>query len=393
MSRYFEHAASSDEANDKVVTMTENILAQIIQERQESFLTAEEKSLATLKLQRIDIQVGYPKVCGRIAVPLEGEANVLQSPDAKNPNAIQAYYSGLNITTSFYNNIVSAAMFNVNKSFERLSHSTDKAEWWYASDESYPDAFYTGARNDLVILGGILQHPVFSVDLPDYINYGSIGSVCGHELSHSLDSVNRLYNPSGVYANWWSNGTIATYEDRSQCFIQEYSNFTLETPDGPIPVDGNRTLAENLADNGGVHAAYNAWRRNEDNKPADQRDKLLQGLNFTADQLFFLSAGNFFCEKIGPVAAQVYATNEHPPGFTRIKGIMLNQPSFRKAFSCPNQNITCNMWSNATTLVAEQGNPSNPSAQGGAATKSDIPKFCLMILAALVVVPTILSEF
>jgi endothelin-converting enzyme len=276
-----------------------------------------------------------------------------------------------------------------------LTTGTDKAAWSYGTDIGDVNAFYTGARNDIVILAGIMQHPIFGVDLPDYVNYGSIGSVSGHELSHSMDSVNRLYNPDGVYSPWWSNATIQTYQDRSQCFVKQYNNFTFPTPNGPMPVDGSRTLAENLADNGGVNAAYAAWRKNEDAKPVDQRDKLLQGLNFTADQLFFLSAGNFFCEKLGPVAETVYTTNEHPPEFTRIKGIMLNQPGFRKAFNCPNQQIQCDMWSNATTLAAEQGDGgvSTSNGQSSVAAESTMSGFALLASVMTIAVSTVVLAF
>jgi len=149
-------------------------------------------------------------------------------------------------------------------------------------------------------------------ELPKYLSYGAFGAVSGHEVSHayvipaisfhitdkqsySFDSTGRHFDQNGNYTDWWDTATVDEFERKAECFVQQYNNFTIDGPDGkPHNVNGRLTLGENLADAGGLSAAFNAWKRREAERPA----QLLPGLQeYTKEQMFFLSFGKVWCGK------------------------------------------------------------------------------------------------
>lgn len=133
----------------------------------------------------------------------------------------------------------------------------------------------------------------------------------------AFDSTGRHYDETGNYTDWWDAQTVSAFEERAQCFIDQYSNFTVPGPgDKPLHVNGRLTLGENIADAGGVGAAYFAWRKRDEASP----DPLLPGLAaFTKDQLFFISYGNWWCGKITKEAAEEAIYNDpHAPHSARV---------------------------------------------------------------------------
>src|ERR1700753_1587686 len=106
-----------------------------------------------------------------------------------------------------------------------------------------------------------MQFPVFDVEFPEYLSYGAFASVAGHELSHAFDSTGRHYDDTGNFTDWWSEETVEEFKSRAQCFIDQYSNFTITGPDGKkYHINGRLTQGENIADAGGVNAAFSAWK-------------------------------------------------------------------------------------------------------------------------------------
>ena len=143
------------------------------------------------------------------------------------------------------------------------------------------NAYYSISSNEIVFPAGILQPPFFQKDLPSAINYGAIGSVIGHEMTHGFDNQGREFDADGNMHLWWTNSSLTKFEENSQCFIKQYSNFILNGQNE----NGQRTLGENIADNGGIKIAYFAYEKHRQH-PSTNR---LPGLDYTSDQLFFIA--------------------------------------------------------------------------------------------------------
>jgi endothelin-converting enzyme/putative endopeptidase len=186
------------------------------------------------------------------------------------------------------------------------------------------DGFGSKAQNAVGFTAGFLQPPVFDPRLDDAVNFGGLGSVIGHELSHRFDDEGRKYDAEGNLRPWWSKEDVARFEERAKCFADEYSGF--HTEDG-TPVNGTLTLGENIADNGGIRLSYAALHPSETGPKID---------GFTPAQRFFLAWGQIRCENVTPEAARRQAaSDEHAPGRFRVDGVVPNMPEFARAFSCP----------------------------------------------------------
>ena len=194
-----------------------------------------------------------------------------------------------------------------------------------------------------------MQAPVFyDPSVPQYLSYGAFGSVSGHELSHgkpnleyvsmpqlielAFDSMGRHYDETGNFTDWWDKSTVEAFQDKAQCFVDQYHKFTVPNPNGePLHVNGRLTLGENIADAGGVNAAFAAWKDAKGSIP----ENLLPGLHsFTKEQLFFISYGNWWCGKVRPeTAVNLVYRDPHAPTRARILGTMANSPDFRESFN------------------------------------------------------------
>jgi putative endopeptidase len=171
---------------------------------------------------------------------------------------------------------------------------------------------------------GLLQPPVFDAAIDDAVNFGGLGGVMGHELSHEFDDEGRKFDADGNLHPWWTPADIAQFETRAQCFIDEYAQFHAEEG---TPLDGKLTLGENIADNGGLQLAYAALRPSS---TAPARD------GFTPLQRFFLAWGQIRCENVTPEAERRQVqTDGHSPGRWRVDGVVQNMPEFATAFACP----------------------------------------------------------
>ncbi|KAI3341518.1 peptidase family M13 [Ustulina deusta] len=283
------------------------------------------KKLATNKVHNIDQKIGYPT----------------KSPNIMDPNALRDYYKGLEITDSFFNNSLSSNKFSANQTWSALGKPVDRGEWGMQAD--IVNAYYNPAGNEIVFPAGIMQFPVFSVDLPGYVSYGAFASVAGHELSHAFDNSGRHYDENGNYTDWWTDHTVAEFDKRANCFVNQYNNFTIEGNNGqPLHVNGRLTLGENIADAGGVSAAFAAWEKRRAASP----DQSLPGLDhFTHEQLFFVFYANWWCGKIRKEQAINYIyVDPHSPAFARILGTTSNSRAFRESFNCPAKEPTCELW-------------------------------------------------
>jgi len=199
----------------------------------------------------------------------------------------------------------------------------EKDEWGVNAQDA--NAFYFASTNAVVLLAGILQPPFFDPIRDAAINYGAIGVLIGHELTHGFDDQGRRYDAEGKLRDWWAPADKAAFEQRAACFVNEYSGFTAIDE---IRVNGRLTLAENTADNGGVRVALMAL----ENALGNERPELD---GFTPEQRFFLGFAQSHCENRSPQAARASAmTDNHAPDRDRVNGTLQNIPEFQKAFSC-----------------------------------------------------------
>lgn len=204
-------------------------------------------------------------------------------------------------------------------------------------------AFY--ARNDhrIVIPAGIMQVPMFSPDLPEYISYGGLGSIIGHELSHAVDAGAQEVSTNGTSTRWWDNTTTTNYEKKASCFVKQYATYTFPNEQGGSEnVNGELTMDENIADAGGISASYDAWKIR---RKTGRNDKLPGLEAFTADQLFFLGYAGTWCAVVdSKVAAREQRVDVHSPREARILGTVSNSRGFREAFGCRVKEPSCELW-------------------------------------------------
>ncbi|KAL6715232.1 hypothetical protein ACLMJK_007496 [Lecanora helva] len=239
-----------------------------------------------------------------------------KSPDIRNSSAVAEYYKSLNITKkAFFNNSISIAEFETRREWSALGKPTNRDEWDMTADTV--NAYYNPAGNEIVFPAGIMQSPVFyDPSVPQYLSYGAFGSVSGHELSHAFDSTGRHYDETGNFTDWWDSETVQSFEAKAQCFIEQYSNFTVPNPNGkPLHINGRLTLGENIADAGGLNAAFAAWKQKE----AQNAGELLPGLqDFSKEQMFFVSYASWWCGKTRPeTAVNLVYRDPHSPAWAR----------------------------------------------------------------------------
>ena len=268
--------------------------------------------------------------------------DVLQSPNIMNPPSLQDFYRSVNITpTSYFKNTLSMDRLQVAREWSSLGKPVDRDQW----DMTVPtvNAYYNPPGNEIVFPAGIMQFPVFDVEVPQYLSYGAFGSVSGHELSHAFDSTGRHYDQNGNYTDWWTESTVKGFKKRADCFVDQYAQYEVPGPDGkPLHVNGKLTLGENIADAGGVSAAFAAWKKRQAEKPNED----LPGLShFSQDQLFFVSYANWWCGKSRKETAinRIY-TDPHAPKWARILGTMANSKDFKESFKCEKKKPVCELW-------------------------------------------------
>jgi endothelin-converting enzyme/putative endopeptidase len=180
--------------------------------------------------------------------------------------------------------------------------------------------------NNINFPAGILQPPFFDRKLDDAVNFGAIGAVIGHELTHGFDDEGRQFDAQGNMKDWWTPKDADAFDTREQCFVDEYSSFTAVDD---LRVNGKLTLGENTADNGGLRIAYMALMNVLTNRQPPKIDGL------SAGQRFFLGWGQIWCENERPELLRLLTqTNPHAPSEFRVNGVVSNMPQFKDVFGC-----------------------------------------------------------
>jgi predicted metalloendopeptidase len=236
-------------------------------------------------------------------------------------------------------NDLRADEFEFQRQMNKIGKPVDRAEW--AMTPPTVNAYYDPQMNNINFPAGILQPPFYDNDMDDAVNFGGIGMVIGHELTHGFDDQGRQFDAQGNLKDWWTAEDAKEFEARATCLADEYSKFSVAPG---ANVNGRLTLGENTADNGGVRVALMAL----ENSLANRMRPEIGG--FTPEQRFFLAYGQIWCENEREEAARLSVqTNPHSPARARVNGVVQNMPEFQKTFSCkPGQPMTpvnaCHVW-------------------------------------------------
>ncbi len=233
-------------------------------------------------------------------------------------------YAGLDITRdNFYQNVVNANIWNYNYMVAKVGKPVDRTEWGMTPPTV--NAYYNPQLNEIVFPAGILQPPFFNPDADDAVNYGGIGAVIGHEMTHGFDDEGRNYDAKGNLTNWWTSEDSAKFLSRAQRVVNQFNSFVVNDS---LHVNGQLTLGENLADLGGLSIAYEAFKKT----PEGKSDEKIDG--FTPDQRFFLGFARIWAGHLTPeMAAQRIVTDPHSPMQYRVNGPLSNMQEFYKAFA------------------------------------------------------------
>ena len=262
------------------------------------WMTDATKKAALAKLQAITNNVGYPKKWRD--------------------------YSKVTIARDdFFGNTTRLSEAAYQRVIERIGQPTDKTEWGMSAPTV--NAFYSPQNNSINFPAGILQPPFFDPRRDMALNYGGVGAVIGHEMTHGFDDQGRKFDGNGNLRDWWTAADGAEFEKRAACVANEYSGFTSVDD---VKLNGRLTLGENTADNGGLRVSYMAMEDALKGK-GEVKD------GFTPEQRFFLGFAQVWCETMAPQEARNRAmVDPHSPGRFRVDGTLQNMPEFSKAFSC-----------------------------------------------------------
>ncbi|XP_012171205.2 endothelin-converting enzyme homolog isoform X2 [Bombus terrestris] len=258
------------------------------------------------------------------------------------PNELDERYKDLVVKQNeYFQNNIRVNKYNLRKNLEKLDRPVNKTTWIMTPPTV--NAYYWPTKNQMVFPAGILQSPFYDMENPNSLNFGGIGVVMGHELTHAFDDQGREYDLHGNLHQWWNNATIERFKNRTECFVEQYSNFEIHGRH----VNGRQTLGENIADNGGLKAAYHAYL----STPRSYKDQLpLPGLNLTHRQLFFVNFAQVWCSSVmsEAIALQIEKDSHCPPKY-RVIGSLSNLPEFASEFNCPKESRMnpihkCEVW-------------------------------------------------
>ena len=305
------------EAKARMQEMVKNILSAMGDTiRGLEWMGPETKQQALKKLSTFIPKVGYPD-------KWRDYSSVSISPDA------------------YWQNVIAGLKYESADDRSRVGKPTDRTRWGMTPPTS--NAYYSPSLNEIVFPAGILQPPAFDVRAADAVNYGAIGVVIGHEISHGFDDQGSKWDAEGRLRNWWTEADLKRFRERTACVADQFENYFIEPG---IHHQGKLVLGESIGDLAGAKIAYLAFQKAQQTRPAQTID------GFTPDQQFFIAWGQFRGDAIRPETQRLMVQGDpHPTGQYRVIGPLSNMPEFAKAFGCSESdamvrpaNKRCEVW-------------------------------------------------
>ena len=265
-----------------------------------AWMSPETKGKALEKLNAFNMKIGYPDKWKTYAGVVVGRG-------------------------SYYDDVVAATRWNINDNLSQVGKPVDRSRWGMTPPTS--NAYYDPSMNEIVFPAGILQPPAFDVTATDAVNYGAIGVVIGHEISHGFDDQGAQFDAQGRLSNWWTPQDNRKFAARGQCVVDQFDGYFIEPG---IHHNGKLVLGESIGDLGGAKLAFLAYQKSREGKGPEPT---IDG--FTPEQQFFLSWGQWRGDQIRPETQRTMVQGDpHPIAKYRVNGPLSNLPAFRDAFSC-----------------------------------------------------------
>jgi putative endopeptidase len=293
--------AFTPESKARMQTMVNNLIAAFGERLQKlDWMSDETRKQAIAKLNAFGQKIGYPDKW--------------------------IDYSRLQVSRdSYLANVLRASEFEQRRDFNKINKAVDPVEWTMTPPTV--NAYNSSLRNEIVFPAGILQAPFFNPAADDAINYGAIGAVIGHEITHGYDDSGSNFDLRGNLKNWWTPADKKNFDQRAECIINQFSSFEAEPG---LNLQGKLVSGESIADLGGLYVAYDAFQKSLQGKP---RPANIDG--FTPEQRFFLGWAQVWAEKYTAETARLQTQSDpHPLGRFRVNGPLSNMPQFAAAFQC-----------------------------------------------------------
>jgi len=317
LGQYYVKEYFPPEAKAKAVAMVKNLMDALRDDLATlDWMSPETSKQAAVKLDAIAIKIGYPDKWRD--------------------------YSAYKVDRGAYvENVFRGRQFDMAHELSEIGKPVDRTEWGMTPPTV--NAYYSPSMNEIVFPAGILQPPFYDANRDDAMNYGGMGAVIGHEMTHGFDDQGAKFDAQGNLKNWWTAEDLKNFKERGDCVAKQFDEFEVEAG---LHENGKLVEGESIADLGGLTLAYAALEKSMEGKPAPKID------GFTPEQRFFLAfaqiwAGSFRLE----YARMIVATNPHPLGQYRVKGPLSNMPAFAKAWGCKadspmvrKEELRCRIW-------------------------------------------------
>ena len=286
-------------SKERMVTLVNNLRTAFGQRIEKlDWMTNETKKKALEKLGAITVKIGYP-------------------------DKWRDYTKLEIVPNSYFDNIIAVRTFNFNRDLNKIGKPVDKKEWGMTPQTV--NAYYNPSNNEIVFPAAILQPPFFNPEADDAVNYGAIGVVIGHEMTHGFDDQGRQYDKDGNLNDWWTEADAKAFKEKTDKLVALYDNYVVLDS---LHVNGKLTLGENIADLGGLNISYQAYQNSLNGKTPAPIDGL------TSDQRFYMGFAQVWRQSIRPKAmAQRLKTDVHSPGEARVNIPPFNIDAFIKAFN------------------------------------------------------------
>jgi len=323
--KYFKGKAK--EIADEIVETVRDEFKKMLEEL--TWMDSKTKARAQKKADQITPHIAYAK-------------------EILDDNLMNEFYEGMDLQKdSYLKNILRLKKFIFAYYVKELRKPIDKKSWKTHGGAAIVNAFYSSEENSIQFPAGILDGVFFQEDRPLYMNYGGIGFVVGHEITHGFDDEGSQKDGDGNLVDWWEPETKKHYLEKAQCIIDQYGNYTVKVEGEELNLNGIATQGENIADNGGIKEAFRAYDsvvRKHGPEP------ILPGLGYNQRQLMWLSGASIWCSVRRPASLKKRVlTDPHSPAIFRVNGPFSNMPEFAEDWGCPagspmNPVKKCSVW-------------------------------------------------